>query len=70
MMSDRVVDIIVKVMVIGFLSIWFYLVTVTQGKFAERIKNNSLHSLHNSLHCVTILKRVSKEELNQNKEDE
>ena len=35
-------------------------------EFAERIKNNSLHSLH----CVTILKRVSKEELNQNKEDE
>ena len=39
-------------------------------EFAERIKNNSLHSLHNSLHCVTILKRVSKEELNQNKEDD
>ena len=35
-------------------------------EFAERIKNNSLH---NSLHCVTILKRVSKEELNQNKDE-
>ena len=32
-------------------------------EFAKRIKNNSLH-------CVTILKRVSKEELNQNKKDE
>lgn len=35
-------------------------------EFAERIKNNSLH---NNLHCVTILKRVSKEELNQNKDE-
>ena len=33
-------------------------------ELAEQLKNNSLH---NSLHCVTILKRVSKEELNQNK---
>ena len=35
-------------------------------KLKVRIKNNSLH---NSLHCVTILKRVSKEELKP-KEDE
>ena len=35
-------------------------------EFSERIKNNSLH---NNLHCVTILKRVNKEELTKNKED-
>ena len=35
-------------------------------EFAERIKNNSLH---NNLFCVTILKRVSKDELNQNKDE-
>ena len=36
-------------------------------EFAERIKNNSLH---NSLHCVTILKRVSKEELKPTEDEE
>ena len=30
-MSDRVVDIIVKVMVIGFLSIWFYFMKLSMG---------------------------------------
>jgi len=34
-------------------------------EFAERIKDRD-----NGLYCVTILKRVNKEELNQNKEDE
>lgn len=30
-MSDRIVDIIVKVMVIGFLSIWFYFMKLSMG---------------------------------------
>ena len=30
-MSDRVVDIVIKVMVIGFLSIWFYFMKLSLG---------------------------------------